>query len=448
MEDLNPWATEADQSQKPQIDAPSISPLHSTTEYQLPVAVDPLQMLLDTAPKEPSSSISAQIKPVKKAPSATKATVKTAIRAVAVEQEDPLSLSLLATADDPLNDNNVDSIIGSKMLESKQGDLPHVPLQNLSLNDPMSQRQSPTKFVDPLSPEATNDESADRSAAFAALERYSTTAGPSRSLGAYLSISISDPTVVSDIISSHTQYKITATRLSIHSNDPLLFTVSRRFNDFFQLHTHLKQTYPGCIIPPIPEKSSIGRFESEFIQHRQYLLERFLKNCARHPIVQSDTLFNNFLQQAHFHVDTQETKSIFSFFKSAPSTQSYLNIKDPDFEQDQIYLENLETQFRELFKILDSFISQRKLYARAMFEFGERFRDLSGLETRHPLIEKKLKVLGDIHIGMKDLLEKQVSVDFRHLVLVVEEYLRYINAANVGFIPFGYTVFTLLGSIR
>lgn len=36
----------------------------------------------------------------------------------------------------------------------------------------------------------------------------------------------------------------------------------------------LVETHPGLIVPPLPEKQVIGRFEDDFIEYRMRALER------------------------------------------------------------------------------------------------------------------------------------------------------------------------------
>jgi hypothetical protein len=40
---------------------------------------------------------------------------------------------------------------------------------------------------------------------------------------------------------------------------------------------------PGIIVPRLPEKQAMGRFEHEFIERRRAELERFLVRIAMHP---------------------------------------------------------------------------------------------------------------------------------------------------------------------
>ena len=57
-------------------------------------------------------------------------------------------------------------------------------------------------------------------------------------------------------------------------------TVTRRYKDFVWLHDRLADTCHGFIIPPLPEKSVLGRFDPSFIERRRVGLEKFLQRVA------------------------------------------------------------------------------------------------------------------------------------------------------------------------
>lgn len=59
------------------------------------------------------------------------------------------------------------------------------------------------------------------------------------------------------------------------------FTCQRRFKEFFALSVQLRTRWPGCFIPAIPEKKYFGGNDSEYVEERRELLEKFLKDCAR-----------------------------------------------------------------------------------------------------------------------------------------------------------------------
>lgn len=116
------------------------------------------------------------------------------------------------------------------------------------------------------------------------------------------SIYVGDPHKVGDLTSSHTEYSVTTKTTSKGYRNPE-FTVSRRYRDFLWLYTQLHNNSPGVIIPPPPEKQSLGRFEADFVESRRAALERMLNRIAAHPILQHDSDLKLFLESDAFNVD-------------------------------------------------------------------------------------------------------------------------------------------------
>lgn len=47
----------------------------------------------------------------------------------------------------------------------------------------------------------------------------------------------------------------------------------------------LKIRWPGIYVPSIPEKKILNSKDEEFIEERRSLLERFMKECAKHDFI-------------------------------------------------------------------------------------------------------------------------------------------------------------------
>lgn len=80
--------------------------------------------------------------------------------------------------------------------------------------------------------------------------------------------------------------------------------VRRRYSEFEALHNALVQLHPTLIIPPIPEKHSLGDYalkqgkakdDPEILAHRKRTLQRFLNRCYAHPVLKADPVFTRFL---------------------------------------------------------------------------------------------------------------------------------------------------------
>ena len=72
-------------------------------------------------------------------------------------------------------------------------------------------------------------------------------------------------------------------------------SVTRRYSDFTWLSEILNITIPGCIIPSLPPKQTVGRFINEFIQARRRGLERYLYRLVEHPDLSLSEHLKSFL---------------------------------------------------------------------------------------------------------------------------------------------------------
>ncbi len=72
-------------------------------------------------------------------------------------------------------------------------------------------------------------------------------------------------------------------------------TVVRRYSDFVWLSDTLNLAVPGCIIPSLPPKQTVGRFGSEFVNGRRRGLEKFMQRLCLHPELQKSEYLRKFL---------------------------------------------------------------------------------------------------------------------------------------------------------
>ncbi|MCJ1463660.1 intercellular trafficking and secretion [Pseudocyphellaria aurata] len=97
---------------------------------------------------------------------------------------------------------------------------------------------------------------------------------------------------VSYLVTTHTDFK---------SFQKSTLSVRRRFTDFVFLYKTLHREYPGCAVPPLPDKHKMeyvrgDRFGPDFTQRRAHSLHRFLKRLTLHPFLRRSTLLTIFLE--------------------------------------------------------------------------------------------------------------------------------------------------------
>ena len=72
--------------------------------------------------------------------------------------------------------------------------------------------------------------------------------------------------------------------------------VLRRYSDFLWLYERLHLERAGAIVPPLPEKQPVGRFNQAFVEDRRRQLERFLRRVAVHPELADAKCVETFLK--------------------------------------------------------------------------------------------------------------------------------------------------------
>ena len=111
-------------------------------------------------------------------------------------------------------------------------------------------------------------------------------------------------------MSSHVNYTV----LTNTTNEKYSYTQSsvvRRYNDFLWLHDILTDEYPYAVIPPMPEKNTMNRFEIEFVEVRRAALQAFLREIAASPLLKDSKRLRTFLTEddEKFAEEKAETKS-------------------------------------------------------------------------------------------------------------------------------------------
>lgn len=96
-------------------------------------------------------------------------------------------------------------------------------------------------------------------------------------------VDIEGPLLVQEgLINSYKLYKIKTKKADATSFDT---SVSRRFSDFEYLHHSLLEDYGGCVIPKLPKKSVLAKFNLEsndFREDRVRHLRKYLTELLKH----------------------------------------------------------------------------------------------------------------------------------------------------------------------
>jgi len=260
----------------------------------------------------------------------------------------------------------------------------------------------------------------------------------------YFEVSVEEPQKVGDAINAHTVYKVrTKTNSSAFRSNEMI--VSRRYRDFLWLYTQLTNGNPGVIVPPVPEKHALGRFQDEFVESRRIALERCLRKIVAHPMLYGDPDLKVFLESESFNIDKNqkraepETPKIgfmrsFGETLSNAATSPFTKFVEVDewFDTRRNQLDILDGQLKSLLKSVEAVVKQRKDLGAASFDYGDSMIALASAELNRPL-SVHLTVLGELQQKMKDLHETQAKNDVLTLEHTIDEYIRLIGSIKVAF---------------
>ncbi|KAL1932274.1 hypothetical protein VTP01DRAFT_9330 [Rhizomucor pusillus] len=244
----------------------------------------------------------------------------------------------------------------------------------------------------------------------------------------YFEVSVQDPQKVGDTINAHIVYKVRTKTNSPAFRAPEV-VVARRYRDFLWLYNQLTLGNPGVIVPPVPEKHALGRFQDEFVESRRIALERCLQKIVSHPMLYGDPDLKVFLESESFNVEKRQKRAepeqpkiglMRSFGETISNAASNPFSKfvevDEWFASKKNQLDALEAQLKALLKSVESVVKQRKSMI-----------PLASAELDHNL-SSHLKALADIHKQMKELHEQQAHHDVLTLEHTIDEYIRIIGS--------------------
>ncbi|KAJ1923116.1 Vacuolar protein sorting-associated protein vps5 [Tieghemiomyces parasiticus] len=253
--------------------------------------------------------------------------------------------------------------------------------------------------------------------------------------GRRLLISVTDPHKIGDAMNAHVVYRV-HTEADSPAFDRDEYTVRRRYRDFDWLYHQLTHTHPGLVVPPVPEKQSLGRFQDEFVESRRFGLEKFLRKIAAHPALHDDHSFKLFLTSEVFSAAARDRRvdsgrGFFGVFGEVMSS-SFNKFHEPDewFENRRAQLDALESQLRSLLKAVEGTIRQRKELATALGELATDMTALGEAEGNAGLA-RAFALFGQLQDNLRRLQERQAAFDVKTFESTTDEYIRTIGSAKL-----------------
>ncbi|KAJ2721515.1 Vacuolar protein sorting-associated protein vps5 [Coemansia sp. Benny D115] len=263
-------------------------------------------------------------------------------------------------------------------------------------------------------------------------------------------IHVTEPVKVSDSLKSYIAYKVRT-----QSDAPMFresdMIVRRRYRDFDWLIQELVARHPGIIVPPIPEKQSMGRFEDEFVEARRAGLESCLIRISEHPVLWCDDVFRLFIEADDFPTKARmitENRVAAEINGTGPplsggsATSSSLfgdgwggskyKEKDEWFSKRMQELDAIEEELRALLRALEYSQKQRRELSIAHGELSEAYLKMASQELSKSL-SNGLTDMGSLQQKLRVLQSRQGVADFAAFQLTTDEYIRMIGAVRTAF---------------
>ncbi|KAM6497135.1 Vps5 C terminal like domain containing protein [Amanita muscaria] len=252
-------------------------------------------------------------------------------------------------------------------------------------------------------------------------------------------ITVDDPQKVGDPIRSYMMYTV-----HTRTTSPLFprssFSVLRRYSDFLWLYETLAANNPGVVVPPVPEKSALNRFDEHFVRQRRLALENCVQKTANHPVLCKDSDLKMFLESDTFALDIKHRKAelahergggLFGSFGQS-ITGSRFHETDEWFDKQRSYLDGLESQLRGLVKAVEIVAKQRQEVALAAGEFAQSIADIAEADISQHL-SASLAGLADIERKYQELQNAQAEQDMVTFMSTADEYTRLIGSVRSAF---------------
>lgn len=248
---------------------------------------------------------------------------------------------------------------------------------------------------------------------------------------------VTDPAKCSDKYGqTYISYRVTSGNNKNYSSNSV--SVVRRYSDFVWLYGQLTQQFLGVIMPPLPEKQSVGRFGSEFVETRRRALEKFLFRVLYHPELGSSDYFKQFLTSDDNSLHKLKEESNKQNSKSSsPSPKKWLAIgsggksdveKTPsDVKVNEIvqYVNGLEKQMNAVRRQADHLIKRNRDLSNSLFEFGQSFTLLG--QTEGGDIGQGLIQLGSVSEAVSVSTSSFAGEQIVRLLEPFEEYSRMLS---------------------
>lgn len=266
-------------------------------------------------------------------------------------------------------------------------------------------------------------------------------------LKAWFEIRVGDPQTVGAPIGAHTVYTV-RTRTDSERFRSFQFSVLRRYSEFRWLHAALVHNHPGVIVPPVPEKIKIGRFQPELVEARRVGLELCINKIANHRVLQHDDDFHLFVSSENFASDVR-ARDLIKGPVPTPEQRTYLGWgtslvsvagaggprfveTDEWFEKQRSYLDSLESHLKSIVKMIHLLSENRRDRAQTESDLAKQYAALSTSSLSRATCTC-FAGMGETTALAGRTSEVQAEADVRDLGSIIYEYERMVGSVRKAF---------------
>lgn len=268
-------------------------------------------------------------------------------------------------------------------------------------------------------------------------------------------ITVTDPVKHGDGVAAYVSYKVQS-RTTLEQYKKKENEVIRRFRDFAWLHSKLQEQNRGIIIPPLPEKNVVQKYQmtAEFIEQRRKALQVYVNRVAAHPTLEGSTVLQNFLEASEEDWSLEMSRSasfqersgslgggkgkldrtLQLFRELTHNTASLVHGKhdeddeDPEYLKVKEYILQLEAHLGETHRQAQRLIKKQSELGSSLGEFGSSLLGLGKFE-QPPLADQFLN-MGEKSALLARNSQEQAEELLSSFEAPLKEFVRLVKSAK------------------
>jgi sorting nexin-1/2 len=270
-------------------------------------------------------------------------------------------------------------------------------------------------------------------------------------------ITVTDPVKHGEGVGAYVSYKV-QTKTTLQQYSKKENEVIRRFRDFAWLHSKLQDQNRGIIIPPLPEKNAIQKYQmtAEFIEQRRQALQVYVNRVAAHPALEGSTVLQHFLEASEEDWALEMARSAtplggassgslpgkrygldrtLQLFKDLThNTASLVHGKhdeddeDPDYLKVKEYILQLEAHLAETHRQAQRLIRKQTELGASLGDFGSSLLGLGKFE-QPPLADQFLS-MGEKSAVLARNSQEQAEALLSSFEAPLKEFVRLVKSAK------------------